>query len=719
MTDKGRITIPTDVDVVEETIEILEKWGADALRDCDGTEFPERLRDVEARVYATYYTTRKDNAWALQNPQEIQQMYICTRFYTAVEEMLSIPLMAGLYPDMLKVNGQDHKRWWEVMDRTTGLPLSPSGWEYLEETGEVKIQGANLFHEYSVSFLAFIMWDPVHMYNAITNGWDTSQRQLTFDVRQPKTKAYSMKRLEKFLQDHPYVDVVRFTTFFHQFTLVFDDLAREKYVDWYGYSASVSPYVLEEFERETGIGFRPEFLIDEGYMAGSYRNPGRELLAYMDFTARKVCALAREMVDMVHAHGKEAMMFLGDHWIGTEPYMPYFASIGLDAVVGSVGNGQTYRILSGIAGVKYKEGRLLPYFFPDTFHEKGNPKKEACENWLCARRALLRSPIDRIGYGGYLKLALQFPDFVDYVAQVCREFRGIYENIRGTRAYCHKRVAVLNAWGRKRAWGNHMVHHALYHKENLQYAGVLEILSGAPYQVDFIDFEDLKIIPDLREKYDIIMNIGDRDTAQTGGSLWEEEEILTKIRGFIYHGGGFVGVGEPSGHKYQGKVLQLSAQLGVELETGEKLGFGRYNTQVQRHFITEDVQHPEEMDWGRSKDIFALEHTAVLAMQEGSVCLGANAFGQGRCVYISGLMYNFTNARLLHRALLWSASSEDQIHTWFSTNESTEVHAFVENKKFCVVNNTYGSQSTRVYTRGGDFFDCTLAPGEILWREMA
>jgi hypothetical protein len=37
---KGRVTIPTDLDVVPQTKEIMERWGADALRDCDGTEFP-------------------------------------------------------------------------------------------------------------------------------------------------------------------------------------------------------------------------------------------------------------------------------------------------------------------------------------------------------------------------------------------------------------------------------------------------------------------------------------------------------------------------------------------------------------------------------------------------------------------------------------------------------------------------------------------------------
>ena len=95
----GRVTIPTDVDVVPETLELLKRWGADAIRDCDGTDYPEELKSVDAKVYSTYYTTRKDNEWAKANPDEIQQMYIMTPFYTAVENELSIHLMNHLYPD--------------------------------------------------------------------------------------------------------------------------------------------------------------------------------------------------------------------------------------------------------------------------------------------------------------------------------------------------------------------------------------------------------------------------------------------------------------------------------------------------------------------------------------------------------------------------------------------------------------------------------------------
>ena len=81
----GRVTIPTDVDVVPETLELVKRWGADAIRDCDGTDYPEELKKVDAKVYATYYTTRKDNVWAKANPDEIQQMYIMTSFHTATK----------------------------------------------------------------------------------------------------------------------------------------------------------------------------------------------------------------------------------------------------------------------------------------------------------------------------------------------------------------------------------------------------------------------------------------------------------------------------------------------------------------------------------------------------------------------------------------------------------------------------------------------------------
>ncbi|NCB93774.1 MAG: 1,3-beta-galactosyl-N-acetylhexosamine phosphorylase [Clostridia bacterium] len=715
---KGRVTIPTDVDVVPETLKLVERWGADAIRDCDGTDYPEELKKVDAKVYATYYTTRKDNAWAKENPDEIQQMYIMTSIRTAVKEEIAIHLMDNLYPDMLKVNSHDDiTRWWEVIDRTTGEVVPVSQWSYDEETGDVTISPAKPFHDYTVSFLAYIMWDPVHMYNAVTNDWKGVEKQITFDVRQPKTKEFSKKRLRKFLEDHPYVDVVRFTTFFHQFTLIFDELAREKYVDWYGYSASVSPYILEQFEKEVGYTFRPEYIIDQGYMNNMYRVPSKEFLDFTDFQRREVTSLAKEFVDIVHEYGKEAMMFLGDHWIGMEPFMDEFKSVGLDAVVGSVGNGATLRLISDIPGVKYTEGRFLPYFFPDTFHEGGDPVKEAKVNWVTARRAILRKPIDRIGYGGYLKLAVQFPEFIDYVESVCKEFRLLYENIKGTTPYCVKKVAVLNSWGKMRAWGNHMVHHALYYKQNYSYAGIMEALSGAPFDVKFISFDDIRENPEILKDIDVILNVGDADTAYTGGENWTDERIVAAVNEFVYDGGGFIGIGEPTGHQWEGKFIQLRSVLGIERENGFDLNKDKYNWDEHEHFITEDCKG--EVDFGEGKkNIYAMPNTTIIKQTEKEVQMAANEFGSGRGVYISGLPYSFENSRLLYRAIMWASHDEDGLHKWFSTNYNVEVHAYVKNGKYCIVNNTYEPQSTTVYLGDGSSFEVEMGANEIIWKEI-
>ena len=711
---KGQVTIPTDMDVVKQTVGLAEKWGADAVRDCDGTEFPLELKDAGMKVYATYYTTRKDNAWAKAHPQEIQQMYVMTPIFTAVGDKLRIPIMKGLHPDLLALNTRDDiTRWWEVIDRSTGEVVAATDWSFEEESGEVVVQSIP-FHDYTVSFLAYIIWDPVHMYNATVNQWEGVEHQMTFDVRQPQTHAFTLRRLENYIETHPYVDVLRFTTFFHQFTLISDELSREKYVDWYGYSASVSPYILEQFEKEVGYPFRPEYIIDEGYYNGQYRIPSKEYLDFVAFQRREVAKIVKEMVDITHAHQKEAMMFLGDHWIGTEPYMDEFENIGLDAVVGSVGNGATLRLISDIDGVSYTEGRLLPYFFPDTFYEGGDPVKEAKENWVTARRAILRKPVDRIGYGGYLKLALDFPEFIDYVEAVCEEFRQLYHNIAGSRPYCIAKVAVLNCWGKMRSWGCHMVHHAIYHKQNYSYAGVIEALSGAPFDVSFISFSDILENSNLLKEFDVLLNIGDADTAHTGGEWWCNPVISSAIKRFVYEGGGIIGVGEPSAHQSGGRFFQLSNLFGVEEERGFTLGYDKYNWEEHPHFITEDTA--AELDFGEGKkNIYALEGTTVLAVQDGSVQMAANSFGDGRAVYISGLPYHFANSRLLHRAIVWSAGKENELCRWYSENYNVEVHAYEENGKYCVVNNTDERQSTAIYRGDGSRFPLTLEAGQIIW----
>ena len=712
----GRVTVPTDVDMIQETKEIAKRWGADALRDCDGTNMPDELKKMPVKIYSTYYTTRKDNEWANANPDEVQQVYLMTEFYTAMEEgELRIPLMKHLYKDQLKPNTlHDIKRWWEVVDRTTGEPLAADVWGYDENTREVMIFNPEQYHDYTVSFLAFIIWDPVHMYNFITNDWQDVEHQITFDVRQPKTQSHVIDKLTRWMEENPDSNVVRFTTFFHQFTLVFNEYAKEKFVDWFGYSASVSPYILEQFEKEVGYPFRPEYIIDQGYHNNTNRVPSKEFRDFQEFQQREVSKLMKVLVDICHDHGKEAMMFLGDHWIGTEPFGEYFKNVGVDAVVGSVGNGTTLRLISDIPGVNYTEGRFLPYFFPDVFCEGGDPIKEAKVNWVTARRAILRKPVDRIGYGGYLKLALEFPDFIQYIEEVCDEFRLLYENVGGQSPYSHFKVGVLNSWGKIRSWGTHMVAHAIDYKQTYSYAGVLEALSGMPFDVEFISFEDVIADPDVLKKCKVVINVGDAYTAPSGGAYWTNPKVSSAVKAFVAQGGGLSGVGEPSACEYQGRYFTLANVLGVNKEVGFSMSTDKYNWEEHSHFITEES--PETIDFGEGmKNVYALSDAEILKKDGEDVQMAVNSFGDGRSVYISGIPYSFENSRMLYRAIFWAAGMEQEMKKWYSSNYNVEVNYYPATGKYCIVNNTYEPQETVIYDGKGQARSMQLKANDILW----
>ena len=124
------------------------------------------------------------------------------------------------------------------------------------------------------------------------------------------------------------------------------------------------------------------------------------------------------------------------------------------------------------------------------------------------------------------------------------------------------------------------------------------------------------------------------------------------------------------------------------------------------------------MDFGEGKkNIVALEGARVLLQNETElpfavrngceVQMAVKEFGKGRGVYISGLPYSFKNSRVLYRAVLWAASAEAELHKWFSTNYNVEVHAYVKNGKYCVVNNTYEPQDTTVYVATAAGLTCT------------
>lgn len=713
----GRVTLPTEQNFLRETKELMKKWGADALRDSDGTKLDDEIKQLDAKIYSTYFVARGNNEFAKQHPEETQQLYLMSQYHTATSSTLKVEFLKGYFEDQIKPDYvHNPKEWWEVINRTTGHVVDTKKWEVDKEENSLKINEATPWHEYTVSFLAYMTWDPTHMYNHITNEWADEPHDIPFDVRQPYSNQFAKDYLKQWLSENQDTDVVRFTTFFYHFTLVFNDLGKEKFVDWFGYGASVSVAALRAFEKEKGYRLHPEDIIDKGYYNSTFRVPSKAYLDYIDFIQRFVAREVKEFVDITHESNKEAMMFLGDNWIGTEPYGDYFKETGIDAVVGSVGDGTTLRLISDIPHVPYTEGRFLPYFFPDTFYEGNNPAIEANENWLTARRAMMRKPLDRIGYGGYLSLAYKFPEFVDYVEKITKEFREIYNTIKDVTPYSGLKVAILNSWGKLRTWQTHMVAHGKWYKQAYSYHGILEALSGTAVDVRFISFTDI-MENGIAKDIDVIINAGDEGTAFSGGDVWCDEKLTSTLRKWIYEGGGFIGVGEPSANHRQGRYFQLANVLGVDKELGFSLSTNKYFTEeVASHYLLRDMT---TIDFGEGmKNVYALsEDTEIIAHTDDGIQLSSAPFGSGRGVYIAGLPYSRENTRLLMRAMYYAANKETGLKIWFASNVNCEVHAYPEINTYAVINNSIQEQTTEVYDGKGNKKKMTLKSSEIVWEE--
>lgn len=720
---KGRVTIPTDENYVEGTLKIADLWGADAVRDCDGTHLPKNAKELAEKVYNTYFVVRGDNAWADKHTDELQSVLLMSDRVLATEETLTIDLLKGYSHDQLGVNEENPKKYWQVFDRTENKEIT--SWEYVGG-GQVRVENVIPYHEYTVNFFAVNLWDSTQMYNYITNNWNIEKHKV-MEPRCQATFEHIKDNMRKWCAENENVNVVRYTTFLYHFFLVFNEINKEKHVDWFGYPMTASPRAFDAFEKEYGYELKAEELVHAGSYQNNFVNPTKVFLDYMEFTEKYVTKTVRELVDIIHAEGKEAMMFLGDSWIGTEPYGDYFKDMGLDAVVGSVGGGVTVRMLSEIPHVKYHEGRFLPYFFPDTFFE-GNEKNAIAElnkNWVTARRAMMRKPLDRMGFGGYLALAAEFPQFIERAGQVCDEFRSICDAADNAKPYSGLTVAILNAWGKKRSWMCHMVAHELWYQQVYSYQGVYEALSGLGVDVRFISFDDVKK-NGIDKDIDVIINVGDEGTAFSGGEYWNDAELVTALRKWVAEGHGFIGVGEPTAYQKGGKFFQLADVLGVDQEKGFTLSEDKYNIQKKAHFITADVNG--EIDYGESKkNVYALNGADVLDIEisprfarnvnVGEIKLAANDYVHGRGVYIAGLPYSPQNARLLLRAMYWACHKENELEKAYSTNPVTDCSYYPESKKYAVINNANVEVETTFFDVKGNAKALRLGAGEIVWIE--
>jgi hypothetical protein len=783
---RGDFTLPGESGYEALTLALAEKWGADVIRDSDGTKLSAELLASGYGIYSTVCVIRDHNEWARSNPDKLQQAALCAPPETCVGETLAIRLMAAFFDGQFALNDSPESvARWQVFDRTSNAELPRDRWSYAD--GVATIRGER-WHRYSVNFFAWRVWEEISMYNHTTNGW-TSERLMQIDPVYPETREHLRSWMRAWCRAHENADVVRFTSLFYNFAWIWGGSRRNRHLfsDWSSYDFTASPRAMELFEREYGYAITLEDFANKGLHRSGHAVPDQKKLDWMAFANGLVIGAGRELVDIVHSCGKKAYVFYDDSWIGVEPTNGRFAEFGFDGIIKCVFSGFETR-LCALPPCRAHEIRLHPYLFPvglggaPTFAPGGDPAADARRYWANVRRALLRQPVDRIGLGGYLHLTEGYPDFQECVAGIAREFRAIKAlHGGGAPRALGPRVAVLHAWGALRPWtlSGHFHEtdaHALIH--------VNECLAGLPFDVRFISFDDIRggrglagsapaggvmaggadgsrlpatLAGDSRlpgglagsgeggnaggagasqplgsqpfgpqpfgsqsagsqpagsglAGIDVIICAGRKNSAWSGGELWDDGAVLA-LTEWVHGGGVFFGIGEPSALDGYDTALRMSHVLGVDIDDGRYACHGRwsYDVRAPQGLLPDGAEFSPPPGHGallRSAD------TAVYAERDGSPALTSHRFGKGAGIYATGLPSCGATARALQHIILRAAGLPLE-QEGVTDNPQTECALYGESGRMAVVNNSGEPQRANVLLAGGRRAAFELGPHEM------
>ena len=73
----GRFTIPSESNFAEKTAELPRLWGADAVRNSDGTQLDDEVVALGMKVYTAYFPTRAHNEWITLHMDETRRCTCC------------------------------------------------------------------------------------------------------------------------------------------------------------------------------------------------------------------------------------------------------------------------------------------------------------------------------------------------------------------------------------------------------------------------------------------------------------------------------------------------------------------------------------------------------------------------------------------------------------------------------------------------------------------
>ena len=312
-------------------------------------------------------------------------------------------------------------------------------------------------------------------------------------------------------------------------------------------------------------------------------------------------------------------------------------------------------------------------------------------------------PIDRIGLGGYLHLTEGFPDFVDCIAGIADEFRQIRAlHASGRPETAAVRVAVVHYWGKLRSWSLSGHFHETYMHDLIH---VNEALSGLPFEVAFLSFEDVK--RGALKDYDVAVNAGRAGTAWSGGDAWRDPELVTEFMRWTTEGGVFLGVNEPSAAPGFDTFFRLAPVLGVDEDTGSRVCHGRWRFEVE----SVPGLIPDGASLHARPGVYLTDGTAHVLMAENDApVLTVHPFGKGCGVYLSEFKISPENTLLLRNLILHYAARSSHPAIFLSDDPYVECAYWPESRMLAVVNDSDVARAAELKRDDGPVVRAELDP---------
>ena len=146
--NKGNFTLPGEAGHEDLTLELARKWGADAIRDSDGTTLSPEMLELGYEIYSTICLVRADQKWPREHWDRLPQKFLMSEPVTADSDTVEIDLLENFFRDKYEIdNNHDPKKWWQVFNRTTGEQVNTNRWEFNPKTGKVIVRNVKRFRE--------------------------------------------------------------------------------------------------------------------------------------------------------------------------------------------------------------------------------------------------------------------------------------------------------------------------------------------------------------------------------------------------------------------------------------------------------------------------------------------------------------------------------------------------------------------------------------------